>query len=54
MSFTKNLIRKVKDKTYDPIEVKVREATSSEPWAASTSLLEEIARSTHDYELYQV
>jgi hypothetical protein len=54
MSFTKNLMRKMKDKTFDPIEVKVREATSSEPWMPSNALLGEVAAATHDYELYQV
>lgn len=43
-----NLLRKVKDKTYSPIEVKVREATSNDKWGAPLSLQREIASYTHD------
>jgi len=51
-SSIKQIIRKVKDQQYSPIEVKVREATNSEPWGASTTLLAEIARATYDYHDY--
>jgi hypothetical protein len=48
------LRRKIKDKMYDPVEIKIREATSNDPWSATHTLLHEIARATHDYDVYQV
>lgn len=48
----KGLVRKIKDQQYTIIEVKVREATSNDKWGASTSLKQEIARATHDYQEY--
>eukprot|EP00466_Bigelowiella_natans_P008893 jgi/Bigna1/147415/aug1.147_g22123 len=33
---------------YEPIELKIRDATSNEPWGAPNTLLAEIARATHD------
>ncbi|KAL9935626.1 hypothetical protein V8E36_005203 [Tilletia maclaganii] len=36
-----------------PTESKVREATSNDPWGASTTLMAEIAAETHDYTAFQ-
>lgn len=48
----KRFLRDLKNQTYEPIEVKVREATSSDPWAAQPLLMQEIADATHDYAQY--
>ncbi|GAB5358104.1 hypothetical protein AAMO2058_000430000 [Amorphochlora amoebiformis] len=54
MTSIKAIIRSVKEKVgqYDPIEVKVREATSSDKWGAKSTLMAEIARSTNDHKEY--
>jgi len=38
--------------SYSPMELKVREATNNDPWGASSTLMDEIARGTEDYEEY--
>ena len=38
--------------SYADVEVKVREATSNDPWSCPPSLLRELARATHDYQDY--
>ena len=38
--------------SYADVEVKVREATSNDPWSAPPSLLRELSRATHDYQDY--
>lgn len=35
---------------YSDIEQKTREATNNEPWGASTTLMNEIAQATHNYQ----
>jgi len=48
----KEALRKVKDLQYTDMEVKVRDATSNDPWGAKTALKLEIARATHDVDQY--
>ena len=38
--------------SYADVEVKVREATSNDPWSCPPSLLRELGRATHDYQDY--
>ena len=38
--------------SYSDIEVKVREATSNDPWSCPLSLMRELSRATHDYQSY--
>mmetsp|Transcript_34642 Transcript_34642/g.83821 ORF Transcript_34642/g.83821 Transcript_34642/m.83821 type:complete len:572 (+) Transcript_34642:294-2009(+) len=54
MSNVRGLIRNLKNVVvqYEPIEIKVREATSNDSWGAKTTLMAEIARSTHDHKEY--
>ncbi|RKP19392.1 epsin 2-like protein, partial [Rozella allomycis CSF55] len=40
-------------KGYTDIQVKVRDATSNDPWGASGSLMTEIAEATFNYGLFQ-
>ena len=35
--------------SYSDVEVKVREATSNDPWSCPLSLMKELSRATHDY-----
>ena len=35
--------------SYSDVEVKVREATSNDPWSCPLSLMRELSRATHDY-----
>ncbi|KAJ5163177.1 uncharacterized protein N7500_005007 [Penicillium coprophilum] len=46
-------VRKVQNAVmnYTEMESKVREATNNEPWGASTTLMQEIANGTHNYQL---
>ncbi|KAJ5808170.1 Golgi to endosome transport protein (Ent3) [Penicillium riverlandense] len=46
-------VRKVQNAVmnYTEMESKVREATNNEPWGASTTLMQEIASGTHNYQL---
>ncbi|KAL1966578.1 hypothetical protein VTN77DRAFT_3989 [Rasamsonia byssochlamydoides] len=46
-------VRKVQNAVmnYTEMEAKVREATNNEPWGASTTLMQEIANGTHNYQL---
>jgi len=48
----KSMLREIKNLSYDPIEIKVREATANEAWGPSRSLLQELAQSTYNYRLY--
>jgi len=48
----RSLVREVKNLSYDPIEIKVREATSNDPWGATSTLMAEIAQSTYNYRMY--
>jgi len=49
----KQFIRNMKNNTmFDPIEVKIRDATSSDPWGAPSTLLADIAEATLDYAQY--
>eukprot|EP01137_Pigoraptor_chileana_P004212 Opistho-2@2587 len=47
-------MRKVKNvvNNYSPAEVKVREATSNDPWGAPGTLLADLAKSTHNFEQF--
>ncbi|ODH45268.1 hypothetical protein ACO22_00264 [Paracoccidioides brasiliensis] len=46
-------VRKVQNAVmnYTEMEAKVREATNNEPWGASSTLMQEIANATHNYQL---
>ena len=44
----KSVVRNIKNQLYDPIEVKVREATSNEEIGASSSQMAEIADLSRD------
>ncbi|KAL1980448.1 hypothetical protein VTN96DRAFT_4137 [Rasamsonia emersonii] len=46
-------VRKVQNAVmnYTEMEAKVREATNNEPWGASSTLMQEIANGTHNYQL---
>ncbi|KAH8693788.1 hypothetical protein BGW36DRAFT_429819 [Talaromyces proteolyticus] len=46
-------VRKVQNAVmnYTEMESKVREATNNEPWGASSTLMQEIANGTHNYQL---
>ncbi|KAJ5184954.1 hypothetical protein N7491_007178 [Penicillium cf. griseofulvum] len=46
-------VRKVQNAVmnYTEMESKVREATNNEPWGASTTLMQDIANGTHNYQL---
>lgn len=46
--FLRDVCRKNVVIQYDPIEIKVREATSNDAWGAKTTLMAEIARATND------
>ena len=50
----KAAIRALKNHAYSyaDVEVKVREATSNDPWSCPPSLLRELSRATHDYQDY--
>jgi len=49
----KQFLRNMKNTTmFDPIEVKVRDATSSDPWGAPSTLMADIAEATLDYAQY--
>ncbi|PHZ16881.1 ENTH-domain-containing protein [Rhizopus microsporus ATCC 52813] len=50
----KDVINKVKNVVlnYTEMEAKVHEATNNEPWGASTTLLQEIAQGTHNYQYF--
>jgi epsin len=50
----KSVIRQAKNAVlqFDPIEVQVREATSSDRWMVPDSALSEIARASNDYQDY--
>ena len=48
----KAAIRAAKNMQYEPIEVKVREATNNDAWGVSTSAMTDIARSTHHHDEY--
>ena len=48
----KAAIRAAKNMQYEPIEVKVREATNNDPWGQSTSVMSDIARATHHHDEY--
>lgn len=48
----KAAIRAAKNMQYEPIEVKVREATNNDAWGVSTSAMSDIARSTHHHDEY--
>ena len=50
----KAAIRAAKNMQYEPIEVKVREATNNDPWGQSTSVMADIARSTHHHDEYSL
>eukprot|EP00472_Partenskyella_glossopodia_P009711 CAMPEP_0197524992 /NCGR_PEP_ID=MMETSP1318-20131121/10547_1 /TAXON_ID=552666 /ORGANISM="Partenskyella glossopodia, Strain RCC365" /LENGTH=580 /DNA_ID=CAMNT_0043078121 /DNA_START=51 /DNA_END=1793 /DNA_ORIENTATION=- len=54
MSNFRGLVRGIKNVViqYDPIEIKVREATSNDAWGAKTTLMAEIARATNDHKEY--
>lgn len=45
-------IRAIKNNLFSPIEVKVREATCSDPWSASSTQMSEIAAATKDHLQY--
>jgi epsin len=48
----RSALRKVKDLQYADIEIKVRDATSNDPWGTKRSLLQEIAKATQDFDQY--
>ena len=48
----KAAIRAAKNMQYEPIEVKVREATNNDAWGVSTGAMSDIARSTHHHDEY--
>lgn len=48
----KAALRAAKNIQYEPIEVKVREATNNDPWGVSTSAMSDIARATHHHDEY--
>ena len=50
----KAAIRAIKNHalSYADVEVKVREATSNDPWSCPPSLLRELSLATHDYQDY--
>ena len=50
----KAAIRAAKNMQYEPIEVKVREATNNDPWGQSTSVMSDIARATHHHDEYSL
>jgi len=54
MSTFKAALRAAKNMSYEPIEVKVREATNNDPWGISSAALREIARATHHTDEYSL
>ena len=50
----KAAIRAAKNMQYEPIEVKVREATNNDAWGVSTAAMADIARSTHHHDEYSL
>jgi len=52
MSALNKVLREMKNLSYDPIEIKVREATNNDPIGASSTLMAEIAQGTYNFRLY--